>query len=224
MQKASGFKPKTRSGPAIRLIALLTLVWCGSANLPSARAATERGKDSPVPLQFDNDDVRNVVRLYEELTGFRIVLDNFVQGKITVTAAEPVSRAQAIVLIEKTLMNNGFSLVEKEKGVIEIAGTGKNPRSLGLPIISDPKDVPKGERIISYLFKLRHLDPTKIQQTLGQYLSPPMPYTSFLSVPEARAVLVTDRTSVIRELIGVMSKLDIPPPKPSPSPQREPAP
>ncbi len=209
-----------RASPTINLLALAALASVWSTDLHSAPATAERGKDASVPLQFDHDDVRNVVQLYEKLTGFRIVQDNFVQGKVTLTAAEPVSRAQAIDLIEKTLMNNGFSLVEKEKGVIEIAGTGKNPRALGLPILSDPKEVPKGERIISYLFKLRHLDPMKIQQTLGQYLSPPMPYTSFLSVPEARAVLVTDRTSVIRELIGVMNKLDIPPPK-QPSPAKE---
>lgn len=208
----------------LRLIALLTLALSCGLNLPSARALTDCDEGQPVKLQFENQDVLQVVQLYGKLTGFLVIPDNLVQGKVRMNTAEPLSRAQAISLIEKTLMNNGFSLVEKEKGVVEISGAGKSPRGLGLPILSDPKDVPKGERIISYLFKLRYLDPTKIQQVLAQYLSPPMPYTSFLSVPESRAVLVTDRTSVIRELIGVMGKLDIPPPKPSPTPRPEKAP
>lgn len=118
-------------------------------------------------------------------------------------------------------MTNGYALVQTEKDIVQIVGTGQNSRTVGLPIISDPKEVPKGERVISYMFKLRHLDPTYLQQVLGQYLSPPRPYTSFLALPDARAVMVIERTSVIRPLVAMVLELDVPPLPPPARPPKE---
>ena len=196
----------------MRTVTLATFICCCIGYIDDASAAPQQqGSEPPVSLGFVDEDVRTLVLLYQQLTGLKIVQDNFVQGKITLRLEQPVSRAEAVALIEKTLMNNGYSLVEAEKGTVQIAGAGRNARSLGLPIISEPNEVPKSERIISYFFKLRHLDPTRVQQMFGQYLSPPQPYTSFLAMPDARGVLVTERTSVIRELITLMYKLDVPP-------------
>lgn len=200
------------------------LVVC-FAIAPEVRAqrsdAPRGGDDQAVMVQYPNGDVGDLIALYETLTGFRIVRDNFVVGKLTVTVNKPISRAEAIDLIEKSLMVNGYSIVQTDAKTVQIVGVGKNPRSIGLPTISDPKDLPQGERVFSYLFKLQHLDATKVQQTVAQYLSPPKPYTSFLVVPEANAVWITEQTSVIRQLVEVFRQLDVPPTaSPSPSPAR----
>ena len=209
----------------VRTLPLAAVICCCSViGLEVSRAAPQQDAQSPVSLAYFEEDVRTVVQLYQQLTGFKIVQDNFVQGKVTLRIDQPVSRAEAVSLIEMTLMNNGYSLVEAEKGVVQIVGTGKNPRTVGLPIISDPKDVPQSERVISYFFKLRHLDPTLVQQTFGQYLSPPQPYTSFLALPDARGILVTERTSVIRKLIELITRIDAPSEAPTPraAPEKSP--
>jgi type II secretory pathway component GspD/PulD (secretin) len=171
-----------------------------------------------VKLDFVLTDVNAVLRLYESLTGFKIITDNFVQGKISISVAEPVSRDKAIQIIERTLVGNGYAIVQIDPDTVEILGTGRNARSHGVPTISDAKDLPSGERIISYLFKLKHLNPEKIQRVFAQYLSPPQAYTSFLIVPEANALWVTERTSVIRQLIKVIAEVDIPESTATPSP------
>src|SRR5262249_49493497 len=54
-------------------------------------------------------------------------------------------------------------------------------------------------------------DPQELQQALGQYLSPPQPYTSFLALPKAGAILVTENSSVIRMLTRIIDQIDVPP-------------
>src|SRR5205807_2552826 len=95
--------------------------------------------------------------------------------------------------------------------IVKVIGTGKNPRTTGVPIVSDEGDIPDGDHVISYLFKLRYADPTELQQALGQYLSPPQPYTSFLALPKAGAILVTENSSVIRTLARIINQVDVPP-------------
>jgi type II secretion system protein D len=153
----------------------------------------------------------DVLRLYETLAGKKLVLDNFVQGKVNIFIAKPIPRDEAIKIIEINLLLNGYSLVPAEGDIVKVIGTGKNPRAAGVPIISDDSMIPSGDHVISFLFKLRFADPTELQQVLGQYLSPPQPYTSFLALPKSSSILVTENSSVIRGLVNIINQVDIPP-------------
>jgi general secretion pathway protein D len=165
-----------------------------------------------VRLQFPNSDVTDVLHLYEQLTGKKLVMDNFVQGKVNIFISKDVPREEAIKIIEMNLLLNGYSLIPAEDtDIVKVIGTGKNPRTTGVPIVSDETEIPEGDHVISYLFKLRYADPTELQQALGQYLSPPQPYTSFLALPKAGAILVTENSSVIRTLARIINQVDVPP-------------
>jgi type II secretion system protein D len=164
-----------------------------------------------VVLQYPNSDVVDVLHLYEQLTGKKLVMDNFVQGKVNIFISKPVPREEAIKIIEINLLMNGYSLVPSDGDIVKVIGTGKNPRGAGVPIISDEADIPSGDHVISFLFKLRYADPIELQQVLGQYLSPPQTYTSFLALPKSGSILVTENSSVIRGLVHIIEQVDIPP-------------
>jgi type II secretion system protein D len=155
--------------------------------------------------------VQDILRLYGQLTAKKLVMDNFVTGKVTISIMNPVPPDEAIRIIEINLLLNGYSLVPAGGDIVKVIGTGKNPRTTGVPIISDESEIPPGDHVISYLFKLRYADPVELQQALGQYLSPPQPYTSFLALPKAGAILITENSSVIRTLAHIVNQVDIPP-------------
>jgi type II secretion system protein D len=106
---------------------------------------------------------------------------------------------------------NGYSLVPAENNVVKVIGTGRNPRGAGVPIISDEADIPAGDHVISFVFKLRYADPIELQQVLGQYLSPPQTFTSFLALPKSSSIIVTENSSTIRSLVRIIDQVDIPP-------------
>ena len=180
----------------------------GSPRVSPESGATEGGE---VRLQFPNSDVVDVLRYYEELTNKKLIMDNNVVGKVNIFIAKPMSREEAIRIIEMNLLLNGFSLVPAEGDIVKVIGTGKNPRTAGVPIISDEADIPEGDHVISYLFKLHFADPQELQQVLGQYLSPPQPYTSFLALPKSSSILVTENSSVIRTLVRIIDQIDVAP-------------
>ncbi len=186
----------------------------------SASFAWANPTPSPAPalvtLNFPETDVREILPLYESLTHLKVVRDNFVQGKITVSVAEPVEPAKATEIIERTLFANGLGIIQIDPDTIELSGHGKNPRAVGIPTISDPAQLPTQERLVSYLFTFRYVDPQMIQEAFQHYLAPPQPYTSF--VPVGGALWVTERTSVIRQLLIAVQKMDVPPTERSPKP------
>ena len=96
---------------------------------------------------------------------------------------------------------------------MKVIGTNKNPRGAGIPIVSDPSEIPQGERVISYVFKLRFADPTELQAALTQYLAggSPSPYSSILALPKSSSLLVTESTTVIRSISKIIDQIDVEP-------------
>jgi general secretion pathway protein D len=178
---------------------------------PARSTAPAPNPQDRVKLQFPNSDVQDVLRYYEQLTGKRVLTDNFVQGKVNIFLTTDPTREEAIEIIKISLLMNGFSLVPEEPDIVKVIGTGKNPRSQGVPIISDQVDIPPGDQIVSYLFKLHYADPAELQQVIGQYLSPPNSYTSVLPLPKSSSVLITENSTVIRGLAKIIEQIDVAP-------------
>src|SRR4051794_26424619 len=178
---------------------------------PADPPAAPPNAPATVRLQFPNSDVVDVLRLYETLTGKKLIMDNFVQGKVNIFIAKPIPREEAIKIIEINLLLNKYSLVPAGGDLVKVIGTGQNPRTAGVPIISDEELIPTGDHVISFLFKLRYADPQELQQVLGQYLSPPQTYTSFLALPKSSSLLITENSSVIRTISRIIDQVDIPP-------------
>jgi type II secretion system protein D len=171
------------------------------------------GPGDLVTLQYPNSDVQDVLHLYETLTGKRLVMDNNVQGKVNIFISKPIPRDEAVRIIEMNLALNGYSLVPAEEGIMEVLGAGKNPRAASVPIISDVDALPKGDQVVSFVFKLQYADPTELQQLLSQYFQSPGGTTAILALPKSGSIIATQSASVIRRIADMVDQLDVAPAK-----------
>ena len=164
-----------------------------------------------VTMQYPNSDVLDVLHLYENLTGKKLVMDNNVQGKVNIFIAKPIPREEAIKIIEMNLALNGFSLVPADKDIVEVIGINKNPRAAAVPIVSDPADLPSGAQVVSFLFRLNYADPQELQQVLAQYLAGIGGQAPILALPKASSLLVTQSADVLRKLVKMVEQIDVAP-------------
>src|SRR5882724_598820 len=164
-----------------------------------------------VRLQFPNSDVVDVLHLYEQLTGKKLVMDNFVQGKVNIFIAKDVSREEAIKIIEMSRALNGISLVPAGRDIVDVVGAGQNPRKAPVPIISDLADIPAGNPVISFLFRLQYADPQELQQVLMAYFQGSSGTINILALPKSSSLLVTQNADIIRQLAGVIEQIDVAP-------------
>ena len=215
-----------------RLFCIVTLVLA-SATAVSAQSDSQRPtlpavkgvspptqEDAPaappnapatVRLQFPNSDVVDVLHLYEQLTGKKLVMDNFVQGKVNIFIAKDVSREEAIKIIEMSMALNGISLVPAGRDIVDVVGAGQNPRKAPVPIISDLADIPAGNPVVSFLFRLQYADPQELQQVLMAYFQGSSGTINILALPKSSSLLVTQNADIIRQLAGVIEQVDVAP-------------
>src|SRR5881397_3893499 len=169
------------------------------------------GAPATVKLQFPNSDIVDVLHMYEQLTGKKLVMDNFVQGKVNIFIAKDVSREEAIKIIEISMALNGISLVPAGRDIIDVVGAGQNPRKAPVPIISDMADIPPGNPVVSFLFKLQYADPQELQQVLMAYFQGSSGTINILALPKSSSLLVTQNADIIRELASVIEQVDVAP-------------
>ena len=183
------------------------------ANPPTGRSPPAAPPNAPatVRLQFPNSDVVDVLHLYEQLTGKKLVMDNFVQGKVNIFIAKDVSREEAIKIIEMSMALNGISLVPAGRDIVDIVGAGQNPRKAPVPIISDMADIPAGNPVVSFLFQLQYADPQELQQVLMAYFQGSSGTINILALPKSSSLLVTQNADIIRQLAGVIDQVDVAP-------------
>jgi general secretion pathway protein D len=174
-------------------------------------AAPPPATPQTVRLQFPNSDVVDVLRLYEQLTGKKLVMDNFVQGKVNIFIAKDVSRDEAIKIIEMSMGLNGISLVPAGDGIVEVVGAGQNPRKAAVPIVSELTDIPAGNPVITFLFRLQYADPQELQQVLMAYLQGSSGTINILALPKSSSLLVTQNADIIRQLASVIEQIDVAP-------------
>jgi general secretion pathway protein D len=181
------------------------------ANQPPPEAPPPPGAPATVRLQFPNSDVVDVLHLYEQLTGKKLVMDNFVQGKVNIFIAKDVSRDEAIKIIEISMALNGISLVPVARDIVDVVGAGQNPRKAPVPIISDLADIPAGNPVVSVLFRLQYADPQELQQVLMAYFQGSSGTINILALPKSSSLLVTQNADIIRQLAGVIEQIDVAP-------------
>ncbi len=179
--------------------------------MPAGNAGATTHPNDMVTMQYPNSDVLDVLHLYENLTGKKLVMDNNVQGKVNIFLPKPVPREEAIQIIEMNLALNGYSLVPAEGDIVEVIGINKNPRAAAVPIVSDPADLPAGAKVVSYLFKLDYADPQELQQVLAQYLAGIGGQAPILALPKSSSLLVTQSADVLRKLVRMVQQLDVAP-------------
>jgi len=172
---------------------------------------------SPDTIQFPNNPVSDFLMVYEKLKGVTLIKDaSLLAGgaNLSLTLNQPVSKVEAIRLLESTLLLNGYAFIAVDKNSVKVINTagGKNPRSEGVFLFTNESELPKGEVVASYVMPLTHLAAADAVPIFEQFITL-HPYGSLVPVPVANQVLITENSTLIRRLIDVRNLIDIPAPE-----------
>ncbi len=159
-------------------------------------------------IDFPNTEITEVLGLYEQLTGKKALYDATVQGKIRVRVLKPVSRLEAIRILETVFALNNFTLIPGPGDIVKVIAPTKNARQFSIPILSDVCQLPESNQIVSFLFKLEYAEPQDVKNVLDQVIAATPSVTNITALTKSQAVLVTENADVIRNVAKIVARLD----------------
>src|SRR5580692_9734666 len=169
-------------------------------------------------FQAINASVDTVLMQYEQLTGKVLIKDSNLSANalpITISVPQPVPKSELVRLIEASLLLNNIVLVPaQEPNTVKVINinTGKNPRSEGVRLFTGADSIPAGEQVISYYMPFRYISASEALTVFQTHILP-RAYTSFVPINSAQALLITESTTVIRQLVALQQLIDVPPAK-----------
>ena len=157
---------------------------------------------------------------YRAFTGRRVIVSaaaaaaefSFIQDA---SVADPLTYAKATKLIKMAALLEGFVFVpagdidpDVDKLMFSAASAG--PKGEGIGIYDENDELPDEDRVVTYVMTFKFLKPDEAVRVfttiIGQFGS----YGSIAAIANASAVIITEKTSLIRKLIELKAQVDKP--------------
>lgn len=162
------------------------------------KAAMKSGK---VSLNFEDIDIPILAKIISEITGKNIILDDRVQGKLSIFSAKPVTLQQAWGIFISSLRAKGFEVVELKSFTKILPPERKKTIKLLKEDVFSPE-----EELVVYIAALKNADAMELQKSLSPLISSPNGTVSAY-IPNNSLVII-DTAASIKKLTSIIKQVD----------------
>lgn len=156
-----------------------------------------------VTFNFNNADIRSVIKFVSEFSHKNFLVDNRVQGRVTIISPRPIPAKDAYQVFLSILEINGFTAVETgnvTKIVPLVEGKQKS-----IPVMKRDRGA-SGDALVTQIIPLRHAQAQQLVTLLRPLMSP----QSYLSAyPPTNTLVLADVASNATRLMEVIDALDV---------------
>ncbi|GEP42905.1 secretin N-terminal domain-containing protein [Brevifollis gellanilyticus] len=166
--------------------------------------------DEGVELQFPNTPISEILLLYEDLTGLKIIRDaNAEQATVSIETTGTLPKERAILFIEKSLLLNGYGFAPAGEGMVKfLAVDAKKPITEGIPLVESAMELPLTDQVVNYVILLKYLNAEDAKKAIEEVVNPLHTYGKIIPIPNAKALVITENSNTIRSIVGLMERLD----------------
>lgn len=161
--------------------------------------------DKTLRLNFRGAPLEMVLNYLSEAAGFIIDLQTEVKGKVDVWSNQPLTREEAVDVLNSVLKRNGYAAVRN--GRILTIVSRDEARKFDIPVKSgsDPEKIPKSDEIVTQIIPVRYINAVQLTQNL----QPLLPSESSMSANDSgNALILTDTQTNIRRISEIVRALD----------------
>lgn len=168
---------------------------------PSRPAASDR-----ITINFENADLRTVIKFISELTGKNFLVDDKVKGTVTIISPTEITVDEAYHVFLSVLEMKGFTVVEAGKVLKVVPSAEARYRDIETLRGDQVTRVGREDRIITQLIPLRHANANDLKAILTPMVSKD---SQIVAYAPTNTLIVTDYASNIRRLQALITETDV---------------
>jgi len=170
-----------------------------NATLPTDGAA------SGLRFNFRGAPLETVLNYMSEAAGFVIVLETPVRGTVDMWSTQPVSKVEAVQLLNLALNKNGYTATVQGRNLIVNSKDEAKKRNLPIRTGNNPRDIPENASMVMQIIPLRHINAMQASRDLATLL----PGSATLTANEdSNSLVVTDTQMNVRHIVELVAALD----------------
>lgn len=157
-------------------------------------------------FNFRGAPLETVLNYLSEAAGYVIILETPVRGgAIDMWSAQPVSRQEAVQLLNIALNKNGYTATVKGRNLIVSSKEEARKKNIPIRTGNDPREIPDNAEMVMQIIPLERIDATQASADLATLLPSSATVTANA---DSNSLIVTDTQSNIRHIVELISALD----------------
>jgi type II secretory pathway component GspD/PulD (secretin) len=183
----------------------------GSFSLPTPDAvqtdssAPDNSEPANLRLNFNNVQLEQVLSYLSDAAGFIIVMDTQVHGTVSVISSHPMTRDEAVDLLNSVLNQNGYAAIRNGRTLTIVNKDDAKTRDIPVKQGNDPNAIPKNDEIVTQIIPVRYVDASQLVSDLSSFVSP---QATIVANQAGNSIVITDTQENIRHLLEIISAID----------------
>ena len=171
----------------------------------AASAARPASKPGELRFNFRGAPLETVLNYMSDAAGFIIVLETPVRGTVDMWSSQPVTREEAVQLLNQALNKNGYSASVQGRSLIVSSKDEAKKKNILIRTGNDPQEIPMNAELVMQIIPLRRIDATQAARDLATLI----PGSATLTAnQDSNSLVVTDTNINIRHIVEIVSALD----------------
>jgi type II secretory pathway component GspD/PulD (secretin) len=168
---------------------------------------TEDSTNNPdeLRLNFRNAPLDMVLNYLSDAAGFIIVLDTQVRGNVSVISSHPMTRDEAVDLLNSVLNQNGYAAIRDGRTLTIVEKNDAKTRNIPVKVEGNPKNIPNNDEIVTQIIPVRFVEAEQLTKDLSPFVSA---QATIVANEAGNSIVITDTQSNIRHLAEIISAVD----------------
>lgn len=162
--------------------------------------------DELVQVNFEEVDIRTVLKTIGEITGINFIPHKSVTGTVTVMSPTPIRLGDIYGFLQSILDVHGYAAIETENAVKIVPKDEASKRNLQVRIGADPTFIPKNDAMVTQILPLKYAQTAEIGEIIKPLLSAGAQMTTY---PRTNSFMVTDTSANIHHIARIVEQLDV---------------
>jgi general secretion pathway protein D len=164
------------------------------------------GGTNGLRLNFRGVPLDMVLNYLSEAAGFIIVLEAQPRGKVDVFSKEPLTREEAVDLLNSVLNRNGYAAIRRGRTLTIVNRDEAKIKAIPVKSGSDPEGIPENDEIVTQIIPVRYVEVTQLIKDLQPLVSV---QTAMTANESGNSIIITDTQANIRKVAEVIKAIDM---------------
>jgi general secretion pathway protein D len=156
-------------------------------------------------LNFRNAPLEMVLHYLSDAAGFIIVLDTKVNGNVSVISSQPLTKDEAVDLLNSVLNKNGYAAIRNGRTLTIVDKNDAKTRDIPVKSGNNPEEIPKNAEIVTQIIPIRFVEARQLVSDLTSFVSP---QATVVANEAGNSIVITDTQSNIRHLTEIIKAID----------------
>lgn len=156
-------------------------------------------------LNFRGAPLDLVLSYLSDAAGFIIVPEADVKGKVDLWSNQPVTKDEAIELLNKVLGKEGYAVLRDGRTLTIVTQSEAKKRDIPVKMGYEPANIPKDQQVVTQIIPVRFINAVQLAKDLQPLMAS---QTTMTANEGGNALVITDAQQNIRRLAEIIKALD----------------